>query len=191
MASVTPTPSCVYKSVTLAAGEQFTLPPGAELVASSAGIAAVKSTCALPDTLEEPVCYKFKFSGGENENSSSAQNWEQDDNFKVKGIFVNGLYYPFANLIQLGGLTSSSSLSSTWLTALNSIPQFNGLFTFLNGNPQYGNEGAFGNGFTLQVAFSVIPSVGDSFEFVSFTSTQYQAPFSGEFTEIYTKGVRC
>lgn len=183
--------NCTYKSVSLLAGEKFVLPPDAELVSSSAGITAITSTCALPNTLEQTVCYKFKFSGSENINSNTNPNWEQDNNFQVKGIVVNGLYYPFANYIQLGGSGASSSSFSTWLTALNSTP-FNGLFNFENGNPVYGNESSKSNGFTLQVAFNVIPSIGSTLEFLSTTITQYQGPdFAGETTSIYTKGEPC
>jgi len=189
MASVT-TP-CVYKSITLAAGEQFTLPPGAELVASSAGIAAVKSTCALPDTLEEPVCYKFKFSGAEQDGGNATQNWSDAGNFQVKGIVVNGIFYSFPNIIYLTQ-SGTARQALTWSDAMNGIPQFSGLFTFLNGDPVYGDENDTpGAGFTYQVAFNTIPSIGDTLEFQSSTVTETQAPFSGLTTIVYTKGTRC
>lgn len=189
MASVTP--PCIYKSVTLAAGEQFTLPPGAEIVSASAGLDSIKSTCALPDTLEEPVCYKFRFSGSEPDDGNSFRNWELDDNFIVRGIVVNGISYDFANDIKLSE-SGPSAFIGTWNTALNGIPQFNGLFTFLNGNPVFGDEapGGNNNGFTIQLAFSVIPSIGDNLEMKSLTIANFQSPNTGA-TYIYTKGERC
>jgi hypothetical protein len=189
MASVTP--PCIYKSVPLAAGEQFTLPPGAEIVSASAGLDSIKSTCALPDTLEEPICYKFRFSGSEPNDGLSARNWELADNFYVRGIVVNGITYDFANDIQLSE-SGPSSLIGTWSAALNGIPQFNGLFTFLNGNPVFGDEapGGNSNGFTIQLAFSVIPSIGDNLQMKSFTSANFQYPLNGT-TFVYTNGDRC
>ena len=49
------TQNCIYKSVTLAAGEQFTLPPGAEII-SATDINSFTSTCPKPTTLDTFVC---------------------------------------------------------------------------------------------------------------------------------------
>jgi len=50
--------SCIYKSVTMSAGETFVLPPGAELVSVS-DIAALTSSCPEEFPTEELKCYRI------------------------------------------------------------------------------------------------------------------------------------
>lgn len=181
MASVTP--PCIFKSVTLIAGEQFTLPPGAEIVSSTAGIDNIKSTCAIPDTLEVPVCYKFRFSGADNDNSDDTENWEVDTNFAVNGIVLFGIYYPFALVVP------GSYPAATFETEMISLPGFDGLFTSFSRT--FGGSGNAFRGWTNEVRFLTIPSVGDNMEFKISTMVQYQSPFSGTPTIAYVKGERC
>lgn len=180
--------SCIYKSVTLAAGEQFNLPPEAVLVSAS-NTNAITSNCAIPP-LETPVCYFFRFSGSEDDGAST-RNWALNGDFTVTGIVLNGVYYEFASPIVLTEFGSSRQ-AVTWSNAMNGISQFNGLFTFSYGNPVYGNQSGVGsnNGFTYQVTFSTIPSIGDNLEFKFTTGVQFQDPLNGD-TTAYSRGQRC
>jgi hypothetical protein len=181
MASVTP--PCIFKSVTLIAGEQFTLPPGAEIVSSTAGVDNIKSTCPLPDTLETPVCYKFRFSGADDDNSGDTENWEVDTNFAVNGIVLSGIYYPFASVVP------GSYPATTFQTEMTSLPGFNGLFTSFSRT--FAGSGGANRGWTNEVRFLTIPSVGDNLEFKISTRVEFQSPFSGTSTVAYVKGERC
>lgn len=57
MAATTP---CIYKSVTLQAGETFVLPPGAELISASSAT-AITSSCGDDIPVEETKCYKIRW----------------------------------------------------------------------------------------------------------------------------------
>jgi hypothetical protein len=173
--------NCLYKSVTLAVGETFTLPPGAEIISSSGGLESFTSTCPKPTNLETPACYKFRFSGANHDTGSARQqNWEEV-NYFVDGIFVNDIYYPFTSSI--AGYTGAS----TFRTAMNSITQFTGIFT--NFGNIIGDESRQG-GWTNQVNFTTIPSVGDNMYFKVRTGTQWQSPLNGN-TDAYVKGDPC
>lgn len=56
MAAIT----CIYKSVTLQAGETFVIPPGGELIGVS-DAAAIVSSCDEEIPENEEVCYMFQF----------------------------------------------------------------------------------------------------------------------------------
>ncbi len=47
---------CIYKSVTMAAGETFVLPPGAEIISVS-DLGAITNSCPDPFPVEELKCY--------------------------------------------------------------------------------------------------------------------------------------
>jgi hypothetical protein len=180
-----PTQNCTYKSITLAAGEQFILPPGAEIVATTNGLSDYTSTCPKPSTLESFVCYKFKFSGAESRIDRNTENWDDSGNFMVTGINVSGVYYPFASTLQGYNVNRTS-----WETQMNGIPGFNGLFLFFN-NPIEGEDNGRTRGWTLQISFNTLPSIGDNLEFKISTRTEFQGDFSGQFTTAYVKGDVC
>lgn len=165
------TQNCTFKSVTLAAGEQFVLPPGAEIVAATNGLEDYTSTCAKPTSLESPTCYSFRFSGRYSERGNYTENWESDSsdklNYSVTGITVDTIYYPFTTAFQ--GTTNQATV----LAALNTTP-FTGMFTSFN-NIGGGDNHSWTNGFT----FATIPSIGDTMYFEIQTEIQNQNPFTG------------
>ena len=174
--------NCLYKSVTLAVGETFTLPPGAQIVSASGGLESFTSTCPKPTNLETPACYKFRFSGANHDNGSDrTQNWEDQGNYFVEGILVNDVFYSFASSIQ--GLQSASA----YQTAMNTITQFTGLFT--NFGNTIGDESRQG-GWTNQVNFTTLPSIANNMSFRVRTRTEWQSPFTGS-TYAYVKGDPC
>lgn len=81
----------VVKSVVLAPGEQFILPPGATLVAAS-DVGALASSCTLPD-LEEYGCYVAMVAAG-GEEGSVDQYWE-DSSAHITGYRLNGVDHLF------------------------------------------------------------------------------------------------
>lgn len=120
----TTTTTCVptYRSVTLAAGEQFNLPPGAELFATS-DISAISSTCPIPVlTSYARYCFRIVI---QNDASNRTEPW-QNTAVGSSGIFIGEQFFGFASgdgaagdyyAIQ-GGL-------QTWLTR---IPGLVGVF---------------------------------------------------------------
>jgi hypothetical protein len=56
--TTTSSKACIFKSVTLAVGEKFTLPPGSTLLGATGGSSSITSTCPVP-TLENVQCYIF------------------------------------------------------------------------------------------------------------------------------------
>jgi hypothetical protein len=79
----------IIKTVTLAPGETFTLPPGATIIHTSSH-ESLSSTCdELPET-SEMKCYRLLFSVNVNRTPSPAL--EHDDTI-VSAIFISGVQY--------------------------------------------------------------------------------------------------
>jgi len=78
--------ACVYKTVTLAVGEVFTLPPGAELIASSGGLESFTSTCPKPDTLDVTKRYRIQWEI-EKDSNNHTDPWE---NAAFTGVSIGG-----------------------------------------------------------------------------------------------------
>lgn len=185
MASSPTTTNCTYHSITLQAGNSFVLPSGATLIsATNPGALTSVNGCADDDlaNLETPVCYVFRFSGAESDNNPT-ENWDEP-NYRVNGIVVSGVYYPFTTFI--GG----TNVASSWNTAMNGIIEFSGLFTSFSS--VYGDESDNpGAGWTNEIKFSTIPSIGNNLEFQISTTLQMQSPFSGQQAFAYVKGGLC
>lgn len=86
--------SCIYKTISLQAGEKFAIPSNGELVSVS-DPTLIESTCPLP-VLDEFGCYAFVFGNGEDDGDDDqifeAANYS---NTPVKGIVFNDVVYNF------------------------------------------------------------------------------------------------
>lgn len=84
--------STIYKTYTLQPNEQFTLPPGSELIGSTS-VANLESTCTIP-TLEDIACYELYIAGA-NDNNSESQPFENDSSsdWKILSISAGGQTY--------------------------------------------------------------------------------------------------
>jgi hypothetical protein len=120
--------SCIYKSVTLAAGEQFNLPPGAVLVAAT-DATAITSTCPLPDELAGPICGTFFVVIDVDSNSGHPND---EENFRINNINVGGTIIDFGGQRIIASGSNPGSLVS--LATLNSyIPlSLQNIFVFKN-----------------------------------------------------------
>lgn len=186
-----PTQNCTYKSITLAAGEQFILPPGAEIVTTTNGLNDYTSTCPKPSTLETLKCYKFRFSGADGDSASfRRENWEgpggDGDNFSVDGITLNDIYYPFSFNIQ------AWQDAASWTTVINSIPQFSGIFTNITSAFDDDRSSGANRGWTTVVTLTTISSIGDNmfFNISTLINDQSTVP-DGSLTKAYVKGEIC
>lgn len=94
-APITPGPQqiCNYGSVTLAAGQQFTLPPGSTIISAS-DPNAITSTCPIP-TLEVPQCYIIGLIMHHNEGDGDPIDPWTNDRTRIDGISVGGTFYDF------------------------------------------------------------------------------------------------
>ena len=89
--------SCSFKSVTLIAGEQFVLPPGAEIVSAS-DPTAISSThdCAGDLTkLEVPQCYVVGMGQADGSGNNISDGW-------AYGISIDNIQYPFSYSVNFG-----------------------------------------------------------------------------------------
>jgi len=145
--------NCIYKSVTLAVDETFTLPPGAEIVSSSGGLQAFTSTCPKPTDLETPECYTVTFQSAD--ASRVTPPYEFVD---IQGIKIGATTYPFTNgSFQFGQVANAS----TFATILNSRIASTTIGPLITGGRvvQAGRNGGRGEYFVFQ--FNTIPSIGD------------------------------
>lgn len=169
----TATDPCIYKSVTLAAGEQFNLPPGAVLI-SATDISAITSTCPIP-ALEQVTAFSARFSGSaDNSGSNRYENWETGgdrDNYTVEGVRINGVYYGFASAFQ-GRFNTDVNV----VNALNAL--FPGMFSDCGSIYDADNP----SGWTNAITFKTIPSFGNDMEFRIATSVFHQGPTNGRTT---------
>jgi hypothetical protein len=131
MATPTPTPppvdNCIYKTVTLAEGEQFNLPPGAILVAATDST-AITSTCPIP-TLGKPICGTLYVVIDVDDNEGHPNN-EKD--FRINEINVGGNIINFGGQLVITSGDNPGTLVTT--TTLNSYisPSLQGIFVFKN-----------------------------------------------------------
>lgn len=84
--------TCIYKSVTLQAGETFVIPPGGELIGAS-NETAIVSSCDEEFNLEEIQCYGFLLGG--NERDGGLDQYLEGEAIRVIGYTLNGNEYPF------------------------------------------------------------------------------------------------
>ena len=135
--------NCIYRAVTLQAGESFVLPPGAELLGVS-DIGNITSTCNT-DNLEEALCYTMEFGVSENESSSPVL---EDNDYNLYFV-VDGTEYQIINELGAGGL-------SVWLT--NASPIVAAIPPGIITNPVLTNSDT-GDRHTATFTFSAIPSL--------------------------------
>ena len=166
MASTSST-SCIIKAVTLVANEQFTLPPGAEIISVSGGLDSFSSTCTKPTSVETPVRYQFKWAGTQDYNDATIVFESTDDghhqlNNHMTGIYINNVYYGFTAFIS--NMDYDSNLQSRFDSTI-----FSGIIT--NASRTYFNYDATSKnrGVGAIYEFTTIPSIGDNMEIAFYT----------------------
>jgi hypothetical protein len=171
MAVTTP---CVekYTSVTLAAGEQFTLPPGATLISASNIDAITDDGCLDREQLEELACYTIRFAG-HCLDGSGTEVWAQD-NTDLIGINSNNTEYLFSS--SAAYLTVSNSTMETMFNSLGI-----GIFSYFNA--QAGGDCGDGidvgdRGWTRTITFAGIPSVVENMQVILRTNAISMEPGS-------------
>lgn len=89
----------IIKSITLLAGEQFILPPGAVLI-STTNTTLVTNSCGTLENLEDLNCYAFVF-GNAGQDGGDHQLFESTPGSSVPaiGIRLNDVFYPFATSV--------------------------------------------------------------------------------------------
>jgi len=87
----------IYRSITLAAGESYVLPAGAELVGVSGSITS-DAECAGTANVETLTCYIAAIGASANNDNHSEFGESEGNNstpLSVQGIYQNGVYTPF------------------------------------------------------------------------------------------------
>jgi hypothetical protein len=151
--------NCITRSVTLQPGELFNLPPNAQIL-SATDINSLKSTCPLPNDLEQLECYIATFIAQEVDGNRPPYQGgdENEQTFYLRGMVVNGTYYDlnlvpsYAGVFPVNSITSFINNNSN----LNSI-----LLSTGTGQVVENNEGA-----AATVCFKTIPSIAQSMYFL-------------------------
>lgn len=162
MASTTSSTNCILKSITLAANEQFSLPPGAEIVSATGGLDSFNSTCPKPTSVEVPVTYEFVWAASQDSYSSATEMFEDNNNNRMLGIILNlNQEYRFSSPLETQWYGSDYNIQSRF----NSITALSGLFTNAVLFYQDHDETVgINRGIGSLWRFTTIPSIGDNME---------------------------
>ena len=163
MASTSST-SCIIKAVTLVANEQFTLPPGAEIISVSGGLDSFDSTCQKPSSIETPACYGFAIAANEGTYGSHTEPFEETQMF-FTALVVNGTTYPFSNQTSFDAGAIAQAMQTTSIAGV-----FSG-YAVADNSDSYG--------WHQYIMFKTIPSLAKSLELVGYTPTGNKGSGSG------------
>lgn len=147
--------NCKYASITLNEGDQFTLPPGAVIIAAT-DTSAFTSTCPVPDNLENYACYISYFFA--TEADGSANDICQD--VCIYGIHINGEDIGFSECKAVNKYDCSGCDMGPWLqNELNTMAggSYNGIFKNFDVYCSYDS----GRGAVCAVNFKTLPSIAD------------------------------
>jgi hypothetical protein len=149
------TQNCTFKSVTLAAGEQFILPPGAEIVATTNGLEDYTSTCPKPSSLETIQCYKSAFADVDELGGHLPAYCV----VTIQGININGSLYPFTT----GFTFNTIYIPSSFVTGLTSAINTTLIGSLITNITVTGNYQTNGEYFTF--TFNTLSSIGTNMVF--------------------------
>lgn len=146
------------KAITLAPGESYVLPPGADVLSVSVpGVVTAEKGCTDLENLEELTCYIFVLVG-HRENGLVTQTfpWETP-NASIIGITVNGINYPLTTTMDSAGRFDVGAVG-VWI---NNNPTLQGLFIDISVASALGDNGglAINRGAVTTMCFKTIPSV--------------------------------
>lgn len=160
--------ACSYKTITLTPGEQFILPPGAEIIGVS-DTTALEATngCATLDNLEQPECYAVVFG----EASPGGSETPVYNDVQIYGISVNGVGYGFSpqGFPVVGGINGTSA--QTIKNAIDSTP-YGSVITDLKRNLRSDSD----RGIVVYVVFKTYPSIANGMKFLAYGSGMVASP---------------
>ena len=143
--------SCNYKSITLAAGEEFILPPGATIVSASDTTAiGISNYCTNLNDLEELECYNVLFVSADNHDNGDTHLGEPTTH-EIVGLHVNNTFYPYSLRAADCGRWETWRIAD-WIS--NHVELKNIIFPFYTGNDGDCNNGGYGT-----MCFKIIPSL--------------------------------
>ena len=147
--------TCIVKSVTLQANEEFVLPPGAELIAVS-NIDNITTTCNV-DNLEELQCYVTVI-GVVNEDDHRHYLEEGVSPTHIDGFYLNGVFTEFSTPFYSDADTGFYDLSALFSELQSKLPGI------IAGNFYYGSgpvPGFSPNSENL-LQIRTVPSIADN-----------------------------
>jgi hypothetical protein len=170
-------PKQIIKSIVLLPGEQFVLPPGATVVAST-DENSIDSSCGPLENLETLSCYAFVFGNAE-DDGNNLQLFEASI-FPVKGIRYGGIYHSFG---EMGFMADSGSgrydldgIVAAINTALGGV--------LISPKVDYNSSGD--NGILSFISFKAPPSVASSLELMMQAATN-EGFQTTEYVEVWIK----
>jgi len=164
--------NCITNSITLAVGENFTLPPGASIISVS-DVASIQSDCLDISSLEGRACYCFQILFTEERGDTTPV--YKNNNVDVHGLYIASTkqFYPFtSSLAGIGSILANIS------TSIPTTPSLGSMFTNICVNY---DEGARDRGQVVNVCFEILPSIGDDL----FMKTSTSAFLDPDFESYY------
>jgi hypothetical protein len=145
--------SCSYQTITLSAGEQFVLPPGAELIyVSDPNSVTSDNDCAKLNQLEDVECYATILGeAGEGAGSDTVVY----DVVQITGLRVNNILYNFTTPFDVGDTQAA-------LRACLDSTSFGPIIIDL----ATGGAGTINRGVVAYVVFKTLPSIANDLYFV-------------------------
>lgn len=156
----------VYNSIRLAAGETFTLPPGAELIATEQGESSITSTCPIPP-LENLGCYVALFGTPSPAQQGGDTIYFGTGNAKISGFRLNRVDQNFNTVYVNSGpdlqflSTDLDPLGVELKTKVPAIFDSANSFTLSNRND---------NGTLSYFLIKTVPSIANNLEMIYTTS---------------------
>ena len=152
--------TCTFHTVTLLPGEQFNLPPGAEVISITDSGAITSNGCANLDNIETPVCYGFVIASHD-DTDSDTQVWVGDGsnpNIFYIGVYLGDIYYPF---------TASAGYDGTAIITQLEALSFGSIMTGFCTSTS--NDGT-ADSKKSYIIFNTIPSIGDNLKLYGYTA---------------------
>lgn len=168
-----------YKTVTLVPGEQFNLPPGAELIGSS-NINSISSTCPPPSNLEQLACYGMVISDSDPDGGATPNY----DDVTITGIEFNGVNIPFPAPFNFNSEVSAVYTFPATFTPLDSIIKANveALLGDIFGTFAIQLSQDAGYGSTIWYGFQMLPSIAENLNITAVANVGWAG---GGFSQVY------
>ena len=166
--------NCFIKSITLQAGEPFTLPPGATII-STDDPGSIEGDCVDLTNLETLECYCFQVLATEEAGGT-------DPVFKWNNVAVYGLFLSDSNTLYSfvpSYLTGIGPIQINIANYMYNTPSIGALITDVC--VTYDNDGAVDRGQVLTICFKTLPSIGSKL----FLQASTHAQLSPDFTSYY------
>lgn len=162
--------TCIYKSVTLQAGETFVIPPGGELIAAS-NTGSITSSCDEEFNLEETQCYTIQIQESISDGGDAAYN-----DVYITEASLNGSTTIFStpiNFDNCSGCTPTSAITQLQnaLNEMGILGAFSNWSGYADEIPNSGDAAM-----VIMICFKTFPSIAQNLIFKAYGDQDGSAP---------------